>query len=209
MAPEAGFVVASRSVAPRTTDVLAIVEAAYRLDVADREWLEGVALACRPVLDEGFGLSAFEFHYQIGSRPRILQATRIGMSEDLEKAYPVVFASLDPDVQQRPFLRGPCTTASQIMGLRRDFGNNELMKHFAQKYGIYDSLWITAAEPSGWGCGLHAGRPRFGWPSRATIGRWTRIAAHLSAAVRLRKRLAVGTTANRSSLGATEAVFSP
>ncbi|HWL85595.1 MAG TPA: helix-turn-helix transcriptional regulator [Polyangiaceae bacterium] len=196
-------------VRPGTKDLVAIVEAAYRLDLGDRDWLEGIAATCRPVLDDGFGLSVFEFHYQIGLRPRILQAMRVGMPEELEKIYPVVFKSMDADVQQRPFLNGPCTSGSQMMGLRGDFKKNELMQRYAQRFGMYDSIWVTAAEPSGWGCGVHAGRRHIGWPSRAMIDRWTRVAAHLSAAARLRRRLSLGAAPDQPMHGATEAIFSP
>src|SRR5689334_8662786 len=133
-----------------------MLDAAYRVEVGDAEWLAGLAAACRPALDHGFGICSFEFHYRIGGTPQILQAQMLGMSDELMSVYPKVFESMPPDVRVRPFLRGPCTTASQMMGEGSAFLNNELMKQYAQRFGIYDSIWITAAEPSGWGCGLHA-----------------------------------------------------
>ncbi|WP_394842184.1 LuxR C-terminal-related transcriptional regulator [Pendulispora brunnea] len=193
---------------PEAKKLLDVVEAAYRLEVTDREWLEGLASACLPVLDEGFGISVFEFHYKMGAPPTILQAMRAGMPEELEKMYPVMLSRMDPELRQRPFLLGPCTTGSHMMGLRSGFKNNELMQRGLQKFGIYDTIWITAAEPSGWGCGLHAGRPRISWPSRSTIERWTRVAAHLSAAARLRRRWAAKAPASQK-LDTAEAVFSP
>jgi DNA-binding CsgD family transcriptional regulator len=168
-------------------DILSIVESAYRIDVPDADWLGGIAKACRPVIDRGFGLCVFEFRYHLGSPPDILQATMVGMPPKLAEIYPTVFRNMDPDVQRRPFDFGPCTTASQMMGLRDDFKNNDLMRRFAQTFGIYDSIWITAAEPSGWGCGMHAGRPRIAWASDATVQLWSRLGAHLSAAARLRR----------------------
>lgn len=197
-------------------DPLAIVEAAYRVESDDREWLEGIAAASRPALDAGFGLCAFEFRYRLGSRFELLQSTLLGVPEDLAKLHRTIFAAMDPEVQTRPFTHGPCTTGSQMMGMRSEFKNNELMARYAQKFGMYDSIWITAAEPTGWGCGLHAGRPSIGWASRATRDYWAKIAAHLSAAARLRRRLrteagskAPAPTDDEPSRGQVEAVLSP
>lgn len=200
----------------RISDPLTIVEAAYRIDGSDSDWLAGIATASLPALDEGFGLCVFEFHYRLGERFRLLQSTLLGVPEDLAKLHRTIFDSMDPDVQTRPFRHGPCTTGSQMMGLREEFKDNELMKRYAQKFGMYDSIWITAAEPTGYGCGLHAGRPRIGWASRATTRYWGRIAAHLSAAARLRRRLGLladtqspGSDDQGPSRGQVEAILTP
>ena len=66
-------------------DLLEIVEAAYRLDAPDSEWLDGVAQACRPALDEAFGVCVFEFEHQMGSAPQILRRAKLGIPEELSK----------------------------------------------------------------------------------------------------------------------------
>jgi DNA-binding CsgD family transcriptional regulator len=190
-----------------TAGALAVVEAAYRVEATDSDWLTGIANACIPQLDRGFGLCAFEYQHIAGDQPRILQASMVNMPEALAEIYPRVYANMDSRVRALPFAHGPCTTASQMLGLRDDFKNNELMQRFAQKFGIYDSLWITAAEPSGWGCGLHAGRARIGPPPRAAIERWSRLGAHLAAAARLRRRWKENVAAAAGAPDA-EAVFS-
>ena len=192
----------------RTTDLLSTIEAAYRVEASDAEWLAGLAAACLPVLDRGLGICAFEFHYRVGDTPRILQAQMLGMPEELARLYPTVFRSMPPEIQIRPFLAGPCTTASQMMGEASHFKKNELMQRYAQKFGMYDSIWITAAEPSGWGCGLHAGRPQVGRASRGTIARWARIAAHFAAAARLRRTFPRSPRSPLPVLGSAAAVFS-
>ena len=81
------------------------------------------------------------------------------------------------------------------------------MKKFVQHFGMYDSIWITAAEPSGRGVGFHAGRPEVKWASPAEKKRWGRVAAHLSTAVRLRHALPTRGTNHGSEVG--EAVLDP
>jgi DNA-binding CsgD family transcriptional regulator len=170
-------------------DLLGIVEAAYRVEADDDEWLAGIAAACRPVLDDGFGLCAFEFQHHMGEPPRIVRVTKLGIPEELARIYGSVFRGMDPGVQSRPFTHGPCTTGSQMMGQRGEFIHNEHMKRHVHPFGMFDSVWITAAEPSGSGCGIHAGRAQIGWASRAFRERWGRIAAHLAAGARIRRRL--------------------
>jgi DNA-binding CsgD family transcriptional regulator len=185
-------------------DLLEIVEAAYRLDATEGEWLDGIAQACRPALDQGFGVCVFEFEHQMGSAPQILRRSKLGVPEELSKVYSAVFSGMEPDVKVRPFTHGPCTTGSQMMGQRGEFIHNDHMKRHVHPLGMYDSIWITAAEPSGAGCGIHAGRPSIAWASRAMRERWSRIASHLAAGLRLRRRLR-----QLGALPRVEAVLSP
>lgn len=171
-------------------DVLDIVDAAYDLRQSDSAWLEGIGAACQPLLDSGHGLCVFEFEFRPGQGPRILQAKMLGMPAALEAVYPTVFMRMDSDTKTKPFAHGPCTTASQMLGLRAEFRLNPLMQEYAHHFGIVDSLWITAAEPSGRGIGLHAGRSQIGRASSSTISLWARIGSHLSAGARLRRKLA-------------------
>jgi DNA-binding CsgD family transcriptional regulator len=170
-------------------DLLQIVEAAYDVDAPDEAWLKRLAEAVRPHIDQGFGLSAFEFYRPEGAVPKILHRHHLGIPLKLSELYPRIFKTMDPEIGARPFRMGPCVTGSQLMGMREEFRDQPHMKKYAQRFGMYDSIWITAAEPSGRGCGLHAGRSVIAWASPAEVQRWGRIAAHLSTAVRLRHRL--------------------
>lgn len=172
-------------------DPLQIVEAAYRVDVSDEAWLRGVAEAARPYLDQGFGLAAFEFVRKDDEPPRVLQSQHLWMPEPLAEVYPKLFANMDPELRKRPFKMGPCVTGSQMMGMRQEFAELPLMKAGLQRFGMFDSLWITATDPTGCGCGFHAGRPKIAWASATELKRWGQLAAHLSSAVRLRHRLRI------------------
>lgn len=172
-------------------DLLSIVEIAYRVELEDAAWLAELAEAVLPHLDQGFGVAAFEYYRPGNSLPEVVQRFYLGIPEKLAAVYPTIFQAMDPEIRQRPFRMGPCITGSQMMGLRRGFLNEPHMKQYAQKFGMYDSLWITAVEPSGRGCGFHAGRPRLTRASAAQVRQWGRIAAHLSTAVRLRHAMKV------------------
>jgi DNA-binding CsgD family transcriptional regulator len=188
-------------------DLLDVVEAAYLVEAPESQWIARLAQAARPLLDQGFGLAAFEFYRAPDGMPCVLQSHHLGIPEKLSALYPKVFATMDPEIRKRPFRMGPCVTGSQMMGMREEFLEQPHMKLHVQQFGMYDSIWITAAEPSGWGCGFHAGRRKLAWATAAETERWGRIAAHLSASVRLRQRLA-GTRAAGGD-ASPEAVLGP
>lgn len=186
----------------RRADLLNVVEAAYQLDVTDQAWLTAVAEAVRPHLDGGFGLAAFEFTRAPQQPPEVSQSLHLWMPEQLASIYPKLFANMDPALRQRPFEMGPCVTGSQMMGMREEFAELPQMKQGLQRFGMFDSIWITATDPTGHGCGFHAGRREIAWPTPRELRRWGRVAAHLSSAVRLRAKLKAGAT-----LPEPEAVF--
>jgi hypothetical protein len=108
-----------------TGHVLRIIESAYRVHVPDAEWLNDVADASRPLIDSGVGVCAFEFRHLAGGAPKIVQTRMMGIPEEAVRLYPLVFRSMAPDAQARPFAQGPCTTTSQMMGMRgRKFKDN-------------------------------------------------------------------------------------
>lgn len=167
-------------------DLMDVVEAAYRIDVPDAQWLRELAQAARPHLDQGLGVAVFEYYKPEGAQPRIIQRFYLGIPHKLEAIYGTVFTKMDPAIRLRPFRLGPCITGSELMGMRDQFRNDSHMKKFVHRFGMFDSLWITAAEPSGRGIGFHAGRAQIKWASAAQKKRWGKVAAHLSSAVRLR-----------------------
>lgn len=186
-------------------DPLQVVEAAYRLEAPDDVWLRGVAEAVRPHLDHGFGLAAFQFVRQPDEPPEMLQSQHLWMPEPLAQVYPRLFTGMDPQLRQRPFKLGPCVTGSQMMGMKQEFAELPQMKNGLQRFGMFDSVWITATDPSGRGCGFHAGRKKIAWATAAEVKRWGRLAAHLSSAIRLRHRLKPA----GAEKPAADAVFDP
>jgi DNA-binding CsgD family transcriptional regulator len=191
----------------RTTDLLDVVDAAYKVDLPDAEWLRELAHAARPHLDHGLGVAAFEYYKPEGAQPTIAQRFHLAMPDKLEAIYGTVFATMDPAIRLLPFRLGPCITGSELMGMREQFRDEPHMKKFVHCFGMYDSIWITAAETSGRGVGFHAGRPEVKWASSAEKKRWGRVAAHLSTAVRLRHALRSRGANHGSEVG--EAVLDP
>jgi DNA-binding CsgD family transcriptional regulator len=188
-----------------TLDLLRIVEAAYDLDSPDEVWLQRIAELVRPHLDDGFGLAAFTFTRVPDQPPLIQTSLHLWMPDPLAEVYPKLFKNMAPELRQRPFELGPCVTGSQMMNMKKQqFSELPQMKAGVQRFGMFDSVWITATDPSGVGCGFHAGRREIAWAKQREIQRWGRIAAHLTSALRIRVRLRAGVTGGEPS-----AVFDP
>lgn len=188
-----------------TLDPLRIVETAYELDSPDDVWLQRIAELIRPHLDDGFGLAAFTFTRAPDQPPVMQTSLHLWMPDPLAEVYPKLFKNMDPELRQRPFALGPCVTGSQMMKMKKhEFGELPQMKAGLQRFGMFDSIWITATDPSGVGCGFHAGRREIAWAKPREIQRWGRIAAHLTSALRIRLRLRSGVTGGEPS-----AVFDP
>jgi DNA-binding CsgD family transcriptional regulator len=173
----------------RRLDVLRVVEAAYDLGPSDEAWLKSVAEAVRPHLDDDFGLAAFEFVRRGDGPPTMLQSQHLWMPESLAAVYPRMFTNMTPELRVRPFKLGPCVSGSEMMNMKEEFAELPQMKNGLQKFGMFDSLWITATDPMGRGCGFHAGRKTIAWATAAEKHKWGQVAAHLSTAIRLRYRL--------------------
>jgi DNA-binding CsgD family transcriptional regulator len=173
----------------KSSDLLRIVEAAYELDSPEDVWLKRIGELVRPLLDDGFGLAAFAFTRMPNMPPLLSTSLHLWMPEALAEAYPRIFAGMDPELRNRPFAMGPCVTGSQMMGMRKEFAELPQMKSGLQRFGMFDSVWVTATDPTGVGCGFHAGRRVIAWPKARELQRWGRIAAHLSSALRVRNRL--------------------
>jgi DNA-binding CsgD family transcriptional regulator len=170
-------------------DLLRVVEAAYQVDAPDADWLQLLAQSSLPMLDDGFGLCAFQYARGADGLPEIVRSCMLGLPDGLAELHGTIFRTMDPDIKQRPFRMGPCVSGSQLMGGGDALRRHPHMQKYAHTFGMADSLWITAVEPTGAGCGLHAGRAAIGAPSPTVKRRWSHIAAHLSTAARLRRRL--------------------
>ena len=72
-------------------DLIDIVEAAYHVEADDEQWLAGIAAACRSVLDDGFGVCAFQFEHHMGEPPTIVRVTKLGIPDELSRIYASVF----------------------------------------------------------------------------------------------------------------------
>jgi Bacterial regulatory proteins, luxR family len=169
-----------------TIDVL---EAAYGAACDDQQWLGGVMAASRPLLDEGHGMVA------------VLYDARQSDWVEIEHLLPVgVSGTLVGKLFNVPVPRGPASRALvslfrnvPVTTLERQAPASEFYYHHSRDAiaaeGLADIRFVNAIDPEHRGCLLLVmSQKRNDWPAR-TVHRWSQVAAHVAAGLRVRRRL--------------------
>jgi DNA-binding CsgD family transcriptional regulator len=163
-------------------DVVSAVEAAYAIDRSADAWLEGLLAAVRPALDAGTGIVAY--FYDVSARP-IQPWGFVGQYAMSEEEIVATLQSADSDYVDNSYLVLPFGAASEVPG----FDRQPSFPRYMHRYGIYDAVAINALDATGIGCWIGALLPHLRTIRPAEREIWTRVSAHVAAALRLRRRL--------------------
>ncbi len=178
---------------PVQKDLLAVVEAAYRVEGSDDDWLQSLADAALPSLNHGLGLVALEFHRADETSELVSRPATAGMSEGLVRMVHGAWAATPPE--HRPHTLpggGMCATASEALG--DEFAAAPIMREGYRPLGVFDILWIGTPDPAGNCCAFGIPLPKVTRLSENARGRFRSIAAHLATSLRLRRHLRTVTT---------------
>jgi DNA-binding NarL/FixJ family response regulator len=165
-------------------DAVGLVELAYDLDAQDLDWLNALVVAARPGLDRGLGMFGMTAVAGAFSRPL---SVVIGDSR-----FAAISAELNTDPS--PALVRAFTTATTVSTMRRMLAplhRSELARwdRVAGTHGVRDMIGILAHDGEGGTLNLAAASPRTERITPFERERWSRIAAHVGAALRMRRRL--------------------
>jgi DNA-binding CsgD family transcriptional regulator len=169
------------------TDVVGVIEAAYRASADDVDWLRTITEFAAPDLDED-GLGVLGAYYALDADDRLTmdRVVQVGMKADLLEAVLRSNQSAPPAMNARLFRSGPvCGSGSSLSRLDRRiwlaaFADNRTPP------GVFDGVGVVSGSSDGTGCVLIAPKRKFGPATRFQRDVWSRIAAHLGAALRLR-----------------------
>jgi DNA-binding CsgD family transcriptional regulator len=188
----------------RREDEVAVLEAAYRLDGTEAEWLEELARVGGPLLDEGLGVAATTWSVEPG-RLRLRELAVYGGPPGTIEA---VRAACDSNDLTFPLAAsGPCTSlsASRLATVAESDPGSQML--FSM--GVRDCLTVLNMEPGGFCSGLTAYRPNRVLPSRRFIARWSRVSSHLGAGFRIRRGLQTLRSVGCDALAGGEAILTP
>jgi DNA-binding CsgD family transcriptional regulator len=189
-------------------DWIHILETAYALGGDDAQWLKAVAEATRPGFDLGLGVVAYFFD---ASTPRLKVTDYCGAGADESVIELARRTHQLPAWQSSELIRATYHRASSLNDSNPSLGPKRAQEFF-RSCGYPDDggpirriMILHAADPSHLGCVFGAADP--GAPSNLLRRKapWSRAAAHISAGLRLRRRLATFENATQ----AEEAVLSP
>ncbi|MBL8720472.1 MAG: hypothetical protein JNL79_31090 [Myxococcales bacterium] len=164
-------------------DPIGIVEAAYRVGGTDAEWLDDIVAAARPCLDAGLGTVAWMLSFD----PTFAASAPAGEGpEGWREAFFAHGPALRPDQLDRQYRAGCGTLREVTMGT---YEGDAYVKRYLSPMGIADFVAITGRDVAGHGVFLGAPTPK---PIDLSDGRratWSRVAAHLTAGLRLRRTI--------------------
>jgi DNA-binding CsgD family transcriptional regulator len=187
-------------------DLIAVVDAAYRFDVPDSAWLEGVVRAIRPFVDQGFGVWSFilDGHAFVAGELRYEHPTAVGLPDNWRDGLAATLAitSRDSRVMYETMFGTPQHTMSEL--LRRHPRVLRAATRAIAIPGVRDSIGISARDSSGWGVFIGAHAPAIIQLGHRARARYGRLVAHIATAFRLRQRLADG-----DLVSGAEAILAP
>jgi DNA-binding NarL/FixJ family response regulator len=164
-------------------DPVRIVESAYGLDGTDEDWLGTVIEAMQPSFSSGVG--GFFFDRSPPDGRWLWGEKGLGPAAALFAALPSLYESLSTERRAGLLSSPPVMTLRESIRVLGDVA----LEGWGEDLKVPDALSITAADPSGRGCilgGVASGPLRIDARTRQA---WARVAAHVSAGLRLRRAL--------------------
>lgn len=165
-------------------DAIGLVEAAYDLDAPSSEWLRALVTEATAALDRGFGMFIMAFGPDGFARP--IGAEIIG-PPGLAAMCAELMAGASPEVAHAFTSKSGVAT---MRGVLADLPPEDLAKweRASAPHRVRDMIGVIAHDIEGGALNLAAFSARDEHPSQLDGRRWMRIAAHLGAALRLRRR---------------------
>lgn len=185
--------------------LLSIVNSAYETNGPIDDWVRTIVEAASPELDRGLGMMGMTFRVgdgrllltsrliTAGSVPTsIADVAQIAPSVDLLACLPCAKTLYSPWAEPRAL--DSASAAQARSNPDRSYAKMPAFE-FARSIGIRDHLVAKAVDPSGNGCLLWAGTPEETTVPNRRARAWSRVMAHLLAALRLRTALEAHTEA--------------
>ena len=175
--------------------ILDCLAAAYRLDLDDASYVRHLLEQSEPILDRGLGIIAYTYDARDPRHPAI---DHFAVSKKFDPSWlPAFYAGVEAAGHRGPpyptgfdawkHLR--CGQGSTVPKMR------PFLPLFASIGGARDTFAVNALDASGQGLWLGAPLPSTAKEPAESVTLFTRLAAHLTSAVRLRKRGASSTAA--------------
>lgn len=175
------------------TSILAIVEAAYRLDGDEYGWLSRVTHASLALLDNGLGLISFFYDMRRASADWLDEPIAANIDARTAHSVRMVHQQRSARARQRPYQQRQAVlqTSSQLYASSRAAGTyRDIGARVASRFGVADFLRINIRPTTTYGCVLGVPLKKVSHVDRRTNKLWTGLAKHLAAGLRLRRAFA-------------------
>ncbi|MEO7110007.1 MAG: helix-turn-helix transcriptional regulator [Polyangiaceae bacterium] len=161
--------------------VVELIEACYRLEAPEKEWLHGITDAAAPLLDRGKGVAAYLFDLRGSNGFQVLDGS---FPEGIDLAGMRGFLSSVPvDFVKSVWLGTRCGYVSESDGFENMAPVLESACHAA------DVVALKGRDPTGFGIWLGTLLPKVSAATDTENAVFDRIATHLAASYRARRAL--------------------
>jgi DNA-binding CsgD family transcriptional regulator len=185
--------------------LLDIIEAAYTLDGPPEAWMHKVGETVDGYLGHGLGLIAIRYRIGHDLRLEVLSMVPINMTAQAISAVQRATSNLPPSYVTATFASVPCDMARSTGPADVQELTHTLFHDHFEPSGWNEIMTINGLDPTRNGLVLGVGLPNRDTMTTKMRSRWSRVAAHIAAAHRLRARL--GGTAR--VVGSADAVLTP
>jgi DNA-binding CsgD family transcriptional regulator len=178
-------------------DLIATIEACYRVEQSGEEWLRGV-LETLGWLDQGLGI--FGFTYTLTPTHELVPGALVALGCPPQVQDTLHFAlERGPQFNRVAYLTQDCRAASALPGFLGSAGDIA-----ARRGGAFDSWGVNGRNWDHANVAIISKRAELGAPPPPLAATLTRLAIHLASGTRLQRRLAAMHTD-----AAIEAILSP
>jgi serine/threonine protein kinase len=190
----------------RDGDIIEIIEAAYRLEEPEADWMLEVGRLTQTQIGREDGLYVIRYEVTPADRVTPGEIVCIGLEPSLIDLLRNAASAFPPELVRESLPKWPCTLASRIGGPEEQAAMREGIRQWYGELGWRDFFQVNAFDPSNSGVMIGIPLRREGRLSATTQARWNRVATHLAAANRLRRRL---DTVDKRRAETADAILTP
>jgi DNA-binding CsgD family transcriptional regulator len=187
------------------TDILSVVEAAYRVEQSESAWVAGMMEAAKPLIDVGLGVYAYLYDASDAAKLDVRAFAHAGQPAGFTvEGLLGALAQTPKAYVEQSWRTRACGYASEVPG----YDELPTIASYFRPNGIADIFAVCGGDPTGHGCYLGAARPKVAKLDAHERATWERVSAHLASSYRLRRALGTSETTVTSVMNGADAVLS-
>lgn len=166
-----------------------VVETAYMPTHDTREWVALLLDKAGPLLDRGHGSFALMVESMSPERVALGDFVLKDCNDVVREFVEQVTGGLSAQDFQRTYGSPAIFDSMSGRAAGSYTPDHWMFKAFREQLGVPDFDLLRAVDPSGFGCLMAAGRNELNAPSKREKARWSRIAAHIVAGLRVHRAM--------------------
>ena len=168
------------------SDLVGVLEAAYRFDGDESDWLGGVLEEMRGYIAPGHAALAFFHDHNLPAYVEPTRAITVGLDERIGAMIAHGTRASGPQIAELTQQTPAVASASSVLG-EKWTQLLPMLRGVLASAGVEDVFTLRCEDTSGRGCALSVTIPQARTFTRGEIETWSRVAAHVTAALRLRR----------------------